>query len=81
MFDSAKKKVAVLATGISTFMPVAVYAESNTGTANTDIVAGMTTAANDMIATGKALVPIAIGVIGLVLAVRFGIKFFKQIAK
>lgn len=59
---------------------VAVFAES-TGTANTQVVTAMTSLANDMIATGTAIIPIALGVVGLTAAVVFGIRIFSQISK
>lgn len=41
----------------------------------------MTTVANDMIATGNAIIPIALTVVGIALVVVFGVKMFKKVAK
>lgn len=59
---------------------VPVFADG-TGTANSDVTTAMTTVANDMIATGNAIVPIALGVVGIALVVVFGIRIFKMIVK
>lgn len=58
---------------------VAVFAESAGGTANSAVVSAMTSAAADMTATGTSLIPIALGVVTLILVVVFGIRFFKRI--
>lgn len=60
---------------------VPVFADPAAGTANSDVTTAMTTVANDMIATGNAIVPIALGVVGIALVVVFGIRIFKMIVK
>lgn len=42
---------------------------------------GLTTVANNMSTTITNLLPIVLGVVGAVLAVRFGIRFFRSTAK
>lgn len=77
-----KTKVAVLfmTAIVCALSCVPVFAEG-TGTANSDVTSAMTTVANDMIATGNAIVPIALGVVGIALVVVFGIRIFKMIVK
>lgn len=69
--------VAIGAVGIS-LIPVSVFA-SSTGTANADVTTAMTTIANDMLATGGAVIPVALSVIGLSMTVVFGIRIFKKV--
>lgn len=81
MSNLKKKVVGVVSTVpvvAATALPVLA---SESGTANTAVVSAMTTTANDMIATGTAVVPVALTVVGLMLVVTFGIRIFKGIAK
>lgn len=59
---------------------VPVFADP-AGTVNSDVQTAVTTIANDMVATGNAVVPIALGVVGIALVVVFGIRIFKMIVK
>jgi hypothetical protein len=49
--------------------------------ASTAVVNGLTSAASTMSSMISSVVPIALGVVGTVIAVKFGIRFFKSIAK
>lgn len=62
-------------------MSMAVFAESGgaSGTANNAVVGAMTTVANDMVATGNAVIPVALTVVGIALVVIFGIRMFKKV--
>lgn len=60
---------------------VPVMASESTGTANSAVVSAMTTTANDMLATGNAIVPVALTVVGLALVVTFGVRLFRRIAR
>ena len=60
---------------------VPALAQEASGTANSAVVTAMTSTAQDMTATGTAILPIALGVIGLILVVTFGIKIFKGIVR
>lgn len=62
---------------VMTALPV--FAEDGGGTANSAVTSAVTTMANDMIATGNAVVPIALGVVGIALVVVFGIRIFKKV--
>lgn len=75
-----KAMVAMLAVMCSLISCMAVFAES-TGTANAAVTGAMQTVANDMIATGNAIIPIALTVVGIALVVVFGVRMFKKVAK
>lgn len=64
---------------VMTALPV--FAEDGTtGTANAAVKTAMTNVANDMVATGTEIIPIALTVVGISLVVIYGIKMFKRIA-
>lgn len=73
-----KKKAIIAALPISLMASLPVLA-SSTGTANADVVSAMTTTANDMVATGTAIIPVALTVIGLSMVVTFGIRIFSKV--
>lgn len=75
-----KKRFAITLTTIGTLIPTAVFATEATGTANQAVVSHMTSVANDMVATGTSIIPVALTVVGLSLVVVYGIKMFKRIA-
>lgn len=60
-------------------MPI-LLAEAGTD-ASTAVVNGLTSAGSSMSSMIVSVVPIALGVVGTVIAVKFGIRFFKSIAK
>lgn len=62
---------------VMTALPV--FAADGSGNANSAVTTAVTTMANDMIATGNAVVPIALGVVGIALVVVFGIRIFKKV--
>ena len=76
-----KLKIASLAVPASFAVSVPVLASEASGTANSAVVTAMSSTANDMIATGTAILPVALGVVGLMLVVTFGIRIFKGVAK
>lgn len=61
-------------------MALSAFAEG-TGTANSQVVSGLTSVANDMTATAASLIPIALGVVGISLVVVYGIKLFNRITR
>ena len=75
-----KLLVAMMAVICSLAMTSLAFA-SATGTANSAVTGAMETVANDMIATGNAIIPIALTVVGIALVVVFGVKMFKKVAK
>lgn len=78
-----KRKIAAALVGVGGVVGSAVPALANepAGTANQAVVGAMTTVAGDMTATATAILPIALGVVGLILVVRYGLKTFKSAAK
>lgn len=65
---------------LSLCLCLSCFAESS-GTANSAVTGAMTTVANDMVATGNAIIPIALTVVGIALVVVFGVRMFKKVAK
>ena len=76
-----KRFIAVfMAVVASLCLSMSAFAEGS-GTANSAVVSGMTSVANDMTATLTSLIPIALGVVGIGIVVMFGVRKFKQLAK
>ena len=77
---SLGKKARVLLIGaavaVCAAVPVLASGNESSGTANSAVVSAFTGVAGDMTATATALLPIALGVVGLILVVRYGKKFF-----
>lgn len=57
------------------------FAEDTAGSANQALVSGATNAVSQVTANINAVIPIALGVLGTVLAVKLGIKLFKSFVK
>lgn len=78
-----KKKVIVtsLPVALMASIPALASEPGTSGTANSAVVTALTGTANDMVATGTSLIPVALTVVGLSMAVIFGIRLFKKIAK
>lgn len=47
----------------------------------TALVTGLTAVKTDVLSIVTAILPIALGIVGVFLAVRFGMKFFKSVSK
>lgn len=75
-----KKKLIMIGSMVGSLAPVVVHAEE-TGSANSAVVTAMTGVANDMVATGNAIVPVALTVVGIGLVVVFGVRIFRKIAR
>lgn len=79
----SKKVLVALSFALAMFasaLPV-LASGGGSGSANEAVVSAMSSTAGDMIATGTAILPVALGVVGLILVVTFGIKIFKGVAK
>lgn len=77
-----RRKLFFASVPVATFASTGVVlASESNGTANTAVTTAMQTVANDMIATGNAIVPIALTVVGISLVVIFGVRMFRKIAK
>lgn len=82
MKEKFKKLSVVLMSLLATMLVcVSAFAESGGGTANSAVTGAMQTVAGDMIATGNAIIPIALTVVGIALVVVFGVRMFKKVAK
>lgn len=82
-FVSTKKKLVVgvgsgVAVTLGSALPVLA---SETGTANSALTGALTSTANDMTATLNAILPIALPIMGLIVVVMLGVRFFKRVAK
>lgn len=76
---TSKKLLAVIMSAILTVaFSVFAFAE-NVGTANSAVTSAVSTIANDMVATGNAVIPIALTVVGIGMVVIFGIRIFKRV--
>ncbi|WP_277409709.1 hypothetical protein [Lacrimispora xylanisolvens] len=77
------RRIGLIALPVAVSMATAIPAYAAEGAV--DITGTLTTAftsvKSDMLATIGAALPIALAVVGAGMAVRFGIKFFRQIAK
>lgn len=50
-----------------------------TTTVKDAVVKGLTTVGNDLTATVTAVLPIALGIVGAVMVIVFGVKIFKKL--
>ena len=77
------RRIGLVALPVAVSMVTAIPAYAAEG--DVDITGTLTTAftsvKSDMLGTIAAALPIALAVVGAVMAVKFGIKFFRQIAK
>lgn len=62
--------------------PLLVEGETTGGADVTGMLTtSFTSVSADMMSTITAIVPIALGIVGAVMAIRFGVKFFRGLAK
>lgn len=79
---SKTKKLLAVMMSVIMAMAISVFAfAESTGTASSAVTSAMQTVAGDMIATGNAVIPIALTVVGISLVVIFGVRMFRKIAK
>lgn len=78
-----KKKLFVVPASVVAAGLVAMPAFAAEGAVdiNSMLTTSMTTVQGDMLSTIQSLTPIALVVVGAVMAVRFGVKFFRGLAK
>lgn len=72
-----KKKVIGALSGVGAVLVSSGVMAADPGTANQAVVSAMTTAANDMTATGSAVLAVALPLLALAFVVRYGIKLFR----
>lgn len=65
---------------MNSILSLVTIAESSGATSISDVMAtGLTSVASDMTGMIQTMLPIALGVVGVGLAVMFGIKYFKKL--
>lgn len=80
MKDKLKRFAPVaLTTGAVVLPSFASFAES--ATADSSLVSGATNAVAQVTANIQAVVPIALGILGTVLAIKIGVRVFKSLTK
>lgn len=80
--NTFKEKMAfAVPVAVITGTSMVAFAEDTAGTANSALVSGATNAVSQVTANINAVIPIALGVLGTVLAVKLGIKLFKSFVK
>lgn len=79
MRNKIKYALAGVATTLAAAVPVLAEGGSS-GSANSAVVTAMTGVANDMVATGTAVIPIALTVVGITMVARYGIKAFRAVS-
>lgn len=80
--NTFKEKMAVVLPVAFAGTSMIAFAEDTTGgSANTALVQGATNAVSQVTANINAVIPIALGVLGTVLAIKLGIKLFKSFVK
>lgn len=78
MENLKSKLVAPLAVVSSLAVPVLAFAESSTPAAT--MTTAFTTVQSDFNSTVTAIAPIAVGIVGVFLVWKLGVRFFKSIA-
>ena len=81
MLNSLKKKLTALSLMVFSFLLMSVPVFAEEGVANESVVTAFTTLKGDVIATLGAVAAIAVGVMAIFLAWKYGRKIFSQIAK
>ena len=79
MREKVKYALAGVATTFAAAVPVLAEGGSS-GSANSAVVTAMQGVANDMVATGTAVIPIALTVVGITMVARYGIKAFRAVS-
>ena len=79
MLEKMKYLVPAISITAASAVPVLAEGEGASGSANQAVVTAMQGVAGDMTATGTAILPIALGVVGLAIVVVFGIRIFKKV--
>ena len=80
--NNVKLVLAVVGVGCTSLVCATPALASETSvTANEALVKGATDAVAQITANINAVIPIALGILGLVLAIQIGIKVFKRVTK
>lgn len=76
MKNKIKAGASIVAASVMTAIPVFAV-----GVADATVTTGLTTLSDNLTATLGAVAPIAIGIMGIFLAWRYGKRLFKSVAK
>lgn len=80
--NKVKSVLAVFGVGCTSLVcATPAWASETSVTANDALVKGATDAVAQITANINAVIPIALGILGLVLAIQIGIKVFKRVTK
>ena len=78
IFSSSKTKVLGAGVGLSAIVPLVPHASEGQSAA---VSTALGTIASDITATITAVAPVALGIVGIFLTWKYGMKFFKSISK
>jgi hypothetical protein len=81
MGKNMKYLTAAVVPSVALSVPVLAESGGSGSGGGSAVISAMTSLASEMTSTGTALIPIALGVVGITLVVRYGIKVFKGVAK
>ncbi len=77
--EKIRNKLLVGAVGVSTaLLPVSVFAE---GDVSADVAGDLQTTASTITGVLASVAPVALGIVGVFLAWRYGMRFFKALSK
>lgn len=77
--EKIRNKLLVGAVGVSTaLLPVAAFAE---GDVSADVASALQTTANSITSVLGSVAPVALGIVGVFLAWKYGMRFFKSLSK
>lgn len=78
IMEKLRSKALGCAIVLSTLTPIAVFAE---GDVSADVAGALQTTASSITGVLGAVAPVALGIVGVFLAWRYGMRFFKSLSK
>lgn len=81
ILSSKVSRVVVSSSVVSTALIVSNTALASTGGVSSQVTSALTSTASDITSTLGAVAPIGLGIAGLFLAWKYGMKFFKGLSK
>lgn len=79
VLSSKKSKALVVGSGLMLAVPTVLPFAAETQSAA--VTSALTTVASDITATITSVAPVALGIVGIFLTWKYGMKFFKSISK
>lgn len=80
LLTKVREKAVVPAVVVTSMFPVATFAQETGGVAG-DVSAALEATASDITGVLASVAPIGLGIVGVFLAWRYGIRFFKSLSK